>query len=120
MITGVHHVQITIPKGKDDEARAFYCGILALQEIDKPVTLQSRGGFWVQVGDREIHIGTEDGVDRTLTKAHIAYEVSDISEMEELLKKHGIRILDGVPTPGYKRFEFRDPFGNRVECIGKK
>jgi len=37
--------------------------------------------------------------------------------MGNLLKEHGIEILDSVPIPGYERFEFRDPFGNRVECI---
>jgi hypothetical protein len=25
-----------------------------------------------------------------------------------------VEILDGVPIPGYRRFEFRDPVGNRV------
>jgi hypothetical protein len=27
----------------------------------------------------------------------------------------GIEATEGVPIPGYDRFEFRDPFGNRVE-----
>jgi hypothetical protein len=31
----------------------------------------------------------------------------------------GMEILDGIPIPGHDRFEFRDPFGNRVELIGK-
>jgi hypothetical protein len=29
----------------------------------------------------------------------------------------GAQILESVPIPGYRRFEFRDPFGNRVEFI---
>jgi hypothetical protein len=29
----------------------------------------------------------------------------------------GVTILDSVPIPGFDRFEFRDPFGNRVEMI---
>ena len=29
----------------------------------------------------------------------------------------GFELIDGVPIPGYDRFEFRDPFGNRVEMI---
>jgi len=28
-----------------------------------------------------------------------------------------IGILDGIPIPGYQRFEFRDPFGNGIEFI---
>jgi catechol 2,3-dioxygenase-like lactoylglutathione lyase family enzyme len=117
MIIGIHHAQITIPKGKEEEARRFYCGILNLKEISKPESLKGRGGFWVEVGDRQLHIGTEDGVDRTLTKSHIAYEVKSIKTIEKTLKDNGVDVLDSVPIPGYDRFEFRDPFGNRVECI---
>ncbi len=117
MIRRFHHAQITIPKGKEEEARKFYCGILQLTEIPKPESLIGRGGFWVRVGDQELHIGTEDGVDRTLTKAHLAYEVEDLEAMKKLLRDNGVEILESIPIPGYERFEFRDPFGNRVEFI---
>ncbi|MBW7457018.1 VOC family protein [Paenibacillus sepulcri] len=117
MITGFHHAQITIPPGQEDQARAFYCGVLQLKEIPKPDSLAGRGGFWVEVGPLALHIGTEDGVDRTRTKAHLAYEVTDLKLIETTLAQRGIAILDGIPIPGYDRFEFRDPFGNRVECI---
>lgn len=117
MILGVHHIQITIPEGEEEKAKDYYCRTLGLLEISKPASLQGRGGFWIQVGDRAVHIGTENGVDRTLTKAHVAYEVDDIRAMKKLLTDAGIKVLDAVPIPGYDRFEFRDPFGNRVECI---
>lgn len=117
MIIGFHHAQITIPKGQEDEAKDFYCQVLGFKEIQKPQSLIGRGGFWVQVGNQELHIGTEDGVDRSKTKAHLAYKVEDIKKIEEVLKHHGISLLESVPIPGYERFEFRDPFGNRVECI---
>ncbi|MCC3374029.1 VOC family protein [Cohnella sp. REN36] len=117
MIRGIHHVQITIPKGGEAEARAFYCGVLGLPEVEKPTSLQGRGGLWVRVGDRDVHIGTEDGVDRTATKAHIAYEVESVPAVAALLRRHGIEPIASVPIPGYDRFEFRDPFGNRAECI---
>ena len=29
----------------------------------------------------------------------------------------GVDLIEGIPIPGYDRFEFRDPFGNRVEFI---
>lgn len=61
--------------------------------------------------------GTEDGVGRLQTKAHLAYEVENLNEVEKLLINKGIEILESVAIPGYERFEFRDPFGNRVECI---
>lgn len=114
-ITRLHHVQITIPRGMEGQGRAFYCDLLGLPEIEKPEALQGRGGFWLQVGDRQVHVGTEDGVQRTATKAHIAYEVDDIKACRTLLQASGITILEAVPLPGLERFEIRDPFGNRVE-----
>jgi catechol 2,3-dioxygenase-like lactoylglutathione lyase family enzyme len=36
MIHAIHHVQITIPRGAEDEARTFYCDLLGLPEIEKP------------------------------------------------------------------------------------
>ncbi|MDM5309876.1 VOC family protein [Peribacillus frigoritolerans] len=117
MIKGLHHVQITIPKENEEKAKNFYCGILGLQEIEKPESLKGRGGFWLKVGDKDVHIGTEDDFDRLKTKAHIAYEVEDISYWKNRLTKENIQILDGVPIPNFERFEFRDPFGNRVEMI---
>lgn len=117
MIKGIHHVQITIPKGAEEKAKYFYCEVLGFEEIEKPDALKGRGGFWVKVGDRDVHLGTEDGFDRLTTKAHIAYEVEELSYWRTKLQAEKIDILDSVPIPGFDRFEFRDPFGNRVEMI---
>ena len=117
MILGVHHVQLTIPVGKEEEARKFYCGTLGIPEIAKPVSLQNRGGFWLRVGDSEVHVSVEEDVDRTRTKAHIAWQVDDLSMWTERLAAWNIVPLESIPIPGYDRFEFRDPFGNRVEFI---
>ncbi|MEK4386485.1 VOC family protein [Solibacillus sp. FSL W7-1464] len=117
MIIGLHHAQITIPKGTEDAGKDFYCKVLGLNEISNPSALEGRGGFWLQVGSREVHVGTEDGFNRLTTKAHLAYEVEDISYWRNVLMENEIEILDSVPIPNYERFEFRDPFGNRVEMI---
>ena len=117
MITGVQHVQITIPRGAEEAARQFYCDVLGLAEIEKPEALKFRGGFWLVVGDRQVHVSTEDGVNRPATKAHVAYSVSSLESWREKLTQLGIQVEDGVPIPGCRRFEFRDPFGNRVEMI---
>ncbi|WP_419881503.1 VOC family protein [Peribacillus sp. B-H-3] len=117
MILGVHHAQITIPKGADEEGKKFYCGMLGLPEIEKPKPLKGRGGFWIKTGNMDVHVGTEDGFERLKTKAHIAYLVEDISYWRNRLQQNGVVILDSVPISNYERFEFRDPFGNRVEMI---
>jgi catechol 2,3-dioxygenase-like lactoylglutathione lyase family enzyme len=117
MILGIDHVQITVPAGAVAEARAFYCGLLGLGEVEKPAALRERGGFWLQVGDHRVHVGTEDGISRHATKAHVAYAVTDLAGWRARLSGAGVEVRDGIPIPGCARFEFRDPFGNRVELI---
>ena len=120
-LLGVHHVQITVPRGQEEAARRFYCEVLDMREVPKPQALAGRGGFWLSAGgdgaDPLVHLGTEEGVDRTATKAHVAYEVRDLPAWKRRLQQHGIRPVDSIPIPGFDRFEFRDPFGNRVEII---
>lgn len=117
MILGLHHAQITIPKGAEEEGKRFYCNVLGLEEMEKPESLKGRGRFWLKVGDRGVHVGTEDGFDRLTTKAHLAYLVNEISHWRNVLEQNDIQAIEGVPIPGFDRFEFRDPFGNRVEMI---
>lgn len=116
-IQGIHHIQITIPKGAEAEAKAFYCDFLGLMEIEKPDSLKGRGGFWLQIGPQQVHVGSEDGIDRQATKAHIAYAVQGVWGWQAKIAAYGLKVADSIPIPGYNRFEFRDPFGNRVEFI---
>jgi catechol 2,3-dioxygenase-like lactoylglutathione lyase family enzyme len=117
MIQRLHHAQITIPQEATYQARAFYCDLLGLHEIPKPESLQARGGFWLGLADQEIHVSLEDGVDRNATKSHLAYQVDDLEFWRSRLINAGFQILEGVPIPGFDRFETRDPFGNRLEFI---
>src|SRR5690349_272811 len=117
MLIRLHHAQITIPRDTESQARSFYCGLLGLEEIAKPHSLHSRGGFWLRLGDTEIHLGTEEGVNRYASKAHLAYEVQDLAHWRKRLVEHGVLIDECIAIPHYHRFEFRDPFGNRVELL---
>lgn len=119
-ILGLHHAQITVPRSAETAARAFYVGLLGLAEVAKPAGLAERGGFWLQVGDREVHVSLEDGVDRSATKAHLAYEVRDLDHWQRRLTDAGLTLERQPPIPGYRRFLFRDPFGNRVEMLERE
>ena len=46
MIVGLDHVQLAMPPGQEEQARAFYGGCLGLVEVEKPEPLASRGGCW--------------------------------------------------------------------------
>lgn len=120
MIKAAHHVQVSIPVGAETQAREFYCGILGMREIPKPESLLGRGGFWLELDGFQIHFGTEDGIDRSKSKAHVAYLVSDLNEWRNRLAANGFMVTDGIQIPNYTRFEFRDPFGNRIEFLEKQ
>ena len=117
MIKAINHIQITIPSNSETIARAFYCDLLGLEEIEKPDILKPNGGFWLQLGELQIHIGVEDGVERFNTKAHLGYEVSDLAHWRNKILENDIELFECKPIDGMNRFEFRDPFGNRVELL---
>ncbi len=116
-IQRIHHAQITIPPQREEEARLFYCDFLGLAEIDKPDSVKANGGFWLQCGDIQIHVGVEADFDRYQTKAHLAYQVADVASWREKLRAAGYEVKDNTPIPGFDRVDFRDPFGNRIELI---
>ena len=119
-IERINHVQISVPTGSEDEVRRFYCRLLGLQETPKPESLRGRGGLWLTVGEQSIHFGTEDVSDRAASKRHVAFEVEDLEAARRELEKAGVKIVEGIPIPEYDRFEFRDPFGNRIELMKRK
>lgn len=116
-ILGLHHVQITVAKRDEAAARHFYLEVLGLPELPKAENLKGRGGFWCQLGDRQLHLGLEENVDRSATKAHVAYAVDDLNAWRQHLEAHQIKISESIPIPGMDRFECRDPFGNRIEIL---
>src|SRR3954451_1949859 len=110
-IVALDHVQITIPTGMEQQARAFYCEGLGLRELSKPDSLADRGGFWVTVADLQIHIGSEPAWDRNQTKSHIAFRVHDLDYWRSRIVAFGCQINETVSIPCVDRFETRDPFG---------
>lgn len=71
------HVQLAMPKGEEDRARAFYRDVLEMTEIPKPAPLAANGGVWFQSGDVELHLGVEEHF-QPAKKAHPAVRVADI------------------------------------------
>lgn len=117
MIRQIHHVQIIVPKSRESEAKEFYGSVLGLPLIPKAPSLANRGGFWLQVGGAQVHVGVEDQETLPQSRAHIAYQVEDLEEMRSRLDSMGFTCKTGIPIPGMNRFEIRDPFGHRVEFL---
>lgn len=116
-ILQIHHIDIIIPRGAEAAAREFYCDLLGLQETEKPTSLLKNGGLWLEVAGSQVHLSIQDGYDPRQTKAHIAYLASDLQALRVKLESKGIAISENSPIPGFKRFDVRDPFGNRIEFL---
>lgn len=113
-ITGIDHVQVAAPKGCEAEARAFYGGLLGLEELPKPGALRARGGCWFRAGAQELHVGVEEPF-TPARKAHPGFVVEDLDALAERLRAEGIEVTYDDAIPGTKRFHVADPFGNRLE-----
>jgi catechol 2,3-dioxygenase-like lactoylglutathione lyase family enzyme len=115
-ITALDHVQLAIPAGKEEEARAFYGKVLGIPEIAKPVNLAKRGGCWFERGDLKIHLGVETDF-RPARKAQPAFLVQDLAMLRVAIESAGYIVKIDEPLEGYERIYVDDPFGNRIELM---
>ena len=111
----IDHVQVCIPPGTEESARAFYENVLGFQRIEKPASLQSMSTMWMQNGDVELHVAVDPVVERT--KQHPALVVEAIDDVRSHLVQHGVALKEEPLIPDRKRFSFVDPFGNRIEFL---
>lgn len=115
-VIGLDHVQLAMPAGQEERARAFYGEVLGLSEVAKPDALATRGGCWFEGGTAQIHLGVEADF-RPARKAHPALLVDDLDTMRTKLASHGVTLVQGVPLHGYERGDIVDCFGNRIELL---
>lgn len=118
-IYGIDHVQLAMPPGGEDRARAFYSGVLGLVEVPKPPNLAARGGAWFESGALKLHLGVEADF-RPARKAHPALWVADLDELATRCKAAGHPAAAGEALEGYRRLYVDDPFGNRIELMERK
>lgn len=122
----LHHVQISMPRGEENEARRFYGEALGLQEVQKPPSLVGRGGCWFRSYDgdvavAEIHVGVEDTF-VPARKAHPGLVCASVPELEQVAARvegagYELSWAERDTFEGFVRFHARDGFGNRVEIM---
>ena len=95
-IVRLDHVQLAMPPGREDEAEAFYAGLLGLERVPKPEPLAVRGGCWFARGELAVHLGVEEDF-RPARKAHPAFVVRDLPALEAALLTRGWR-CGRIPT----------------------
>jgi catechol 2,3-dioxygenase-like lactoylglutathione lyase family enzyme len=115
-ITRIEHVQLAMPRGREDEARRFYGGVLGLPEVEKPAELRARGGCWFEDGAVKIHLGVEDDF-RPARKAHVALVVARLDAVLEAARALGCETQAPEPFGRYRQAYVFDPFGNRLELL---
>ncbi len=110
------HVQLAMPAGREDEAIAFYSGLLGLAHVPKPPVLAARGGCWFEGGDVVVHLGVDPAF-VPATKAHPAFVVDDLDALAVTLAAAGVSVRDDDALVDVRRGYVDDPFGNRIELI---
>jgi catechol 2,3-dioxygenase-like lactoylglutathione lyase family enzyme len=114
--TTIDHVQLAMPPGDEQKARAFYGGLLGMTEMPKPPELAKRGGCWFESGSVQLHLGVESDF-RPAKKAHPALRCRDYLALLQRLLDSGIDVSEPQDIPGVRRCHVHDPFGNRLELI---
>ena len=113
----IDHVQLAMPPGREDEARAFFVGVLEFTEIPKPPELAKRGGAWFSSGSVTLHVGV-DAAFVPAKKAHPALRCTEYDRVIARLREHGVAVTsDPIPFDGHEHCYIDDPFGNRIELI---
>ena len=110
----IQHVSIPRPPGSGDETREFYSGLLGLQELPVPLSIQHLDLVWFRVGDMELHCFSEEPVNDPSGR-HFCLEVEDVEAMHARLVEAGYAPWNPEAIPGRPRFFCRDPFNNTIE-----
>ena len=115
-VVGLDHVQLAMPEGGEDAARAFYGQLLGLAEVPKPPHLAVRGGCWFERGPVKVHLGVERDF-APARKAHVAFLVRDLPGLRQRFAEAGVKAKGDQPLEGYNRTYVANPFDNRVELM---
>lgn len=115
-IIGIDHVQLAMPPDCEDEARAFYGGLLGLSEVPKPPALAGRGGVWFGNDAVSVHLGADPDFTAS-RKAHPGFLVTDLDALVARLEAAGHAVRAGEQIAGVRRVHVEDPFGNRLELL---
>ncbi|KAH9893853.1 hypothetical protein F4778DRAFT_298348 [Xylariomycetidae sp. FL2044] len=136
LISGLAHVNITIPKGTLDLAKSFYGGTLGLASRPVPIA-QTNELAWFDIGSsgQQVHVSLakhDQDVIATNSSRHPCFKISSPEALLELQKrifahfeKKGIDAPMAADEPGESsgtkgveyptRFFARDFAGNRLE-----
>jgi len=115
-----HHT--SFPVADLAKSRAFYSGVLGLEEIERP-DIFGIPGAWFKAGPCEVHlieVGPDADVGQTSKTVnpaarHAAFAIEDYTEALEHLRGHGISVVE--TSPDFGQMWIADPDGHVLELI---
>ncbi len=115
--TRLQHVSTPYPRGRREDVRAFYGGVLGLAEKPVPESLHALELVWFAAGDdeRELHFLPDPVPPDPRAERHLCLEVEDVEAWRRHVEAAGVETSDQIPIPNRPRFFCRDPFGNLIE-----
>ncbi len=117
MIKRLLHASLVVADLK--KSRAFYEDVLGLKpNLNRPAL--SVAGIWYDIGAAQLHLLVSSGPTAKRIgsphpgqDAHIAFAVTDIERVKEILKRADITFI--MSRSGRKALFCRDPDGNALE-----
>ena len=117
----INHVTVAVPAGEEAKVRAFYGGILGLEEAPQDKSLQGHYTLiWYKLLDILLHLDFSPPWVTPAENHHVALEVKNLKEVRAYLESKNAEIRHAVPMPDRDRFYLIDPFGTYFEFIEMK
>jgi catechol 2,3-dioxygenase-like lactoylglutathione lyase family enzyme len=110
----LQHASLCFPPGEQAAVRAFYGGVLGLEEIAVPPKLDATRLVWFRGGDPDLELHLLPG-EVAHGDHHVCVAVDDLDGLRARLEAAGHPTRDATEIVGRPRFFCRDPFGNLLE-----
>jgi catechol 2,3-dioxygenase-like lactoylglutathione lyase family enzyme len=110
----LQHVTVAIAVDGAETARAFYGGLLGLEERSPLPPLEPERFIWFRAGgELELHLQLTD--EHPPERPHFCLAVDELEPLRNRLDAAGVETVAGRQLLGRPRFTCRDPFGNLIE-----
>ena len=113
----LQHVSTPYARGRQEDVRRFYGGVLGLVEKPVPDSLADLELVWFEAGEGEyeLHFLPDPVQPDPAAQRHLCLEVDDLEGYRKRLADGGYELSEQTPIPNRPRFFCRDPFGNLIE-----
>ena len=113
-LTGIDHINISMPKGEEAIADRFYVDLLGL--VIRPKPRSDAEGRWYVGSGFEVHLGADpDFV--PASRAHPAFVVRGLGPLVGEIERFGNEVDKEFEGDKLVRAIIFDPFGNRIELL---